>query len=46
MVPLPIPGRAGRAMRTGGQLPRSGVRLVGPTFDEWLAGTDLPALLA
>jgi uncharacterized protein YbjT (DUF2867 family) len=44
VVPLPIPGRAGRAMRTGGQLPLSGVRLVGPTFDEWLAEADLSAL--
>jgi uncharacterized protein YbjT (DUF2867 family) len=44
VVPLPVPGRAGRAMRSGGQLPGPGVRLVGPTFDEWLAGADLSAL--
>jgi uncharacterized protein YbjT (DUF2867 family) len=44
VVPLRVPGRAGRAMRTGGQLPGPGVRRVGPTFDEWLAETDLSAL--
>jgi uncharacterized protein YbjT (DUF2867 family) len=46
VLPLPVPGRAGRAMRTGGPLPGPGVRLVGPTFDEWLAGTDLSALFS
>jgi uncharacterized protein YbjT (DUF2867 family) len=44
VVPLPVPGRAGRAMRTGGQLPSPGARVIGPTFDEWLEGEDLDSL--
>ena len=44
VIPLPVPGSAGTAMRSGGLLPLPGVRLVGPTFDEWLAGADLSAL--
>ena len=44
VLPLPVPGRAGRAMRTGGQLPSPGARIVGPTFAEWLEGEDLAAL--
>jgi uncharacterized protein YbjT (DUF2867 family) len=41
VVPLAVPGSAGQAMRNGGQLPPSGVRVVGPTFSEWLNGGDL-----
>ncbi len=41
VIPLPLPGRAGKAMRSGGQLPLSGARVVGPTFEEWLSGDDL-----
>jgi uncharacterized protein YbjT (DUF2867 family) len=41
VVPLPVPGRAGRAMRAGGQLPQSRARIVGPTFEEWLKGADV-----
>lgn len=44
LVPMPIPGRAGRAMRSGGLLPPSDARLVGPTFEEWLAGDDVFAV--
>jgi uncharacterized protein YbjT (DUF2867 family) len=46
VAPLPLPGRAGRAMRTGGQLPSPGARIVGPTFEEWLDGADLAAMFA
>jgi uncharacterized protein YbjT (DUF2867 family) len=41
VIPLPLPGSAGKAMRTGGQLPLTGARLVGPNFEEWLAEVDL-----
>jgi uncharacterized protein YbjT (DUF2867 family) len=41
VVPLPVPGRAGKAMRAGGQLPQSGASIVGPTFEEWLEGEDM-----
>jgi uncharacterized protein YbjT (DUF2867 family) len=46
VVPLPVPGRAGRAMRAGGQLPQSGARIVGPTFEEWLEGEDMLSMFA
>jgi uncharacterized protein YbjT (DUF2867 family) len=45
IVPLRIPGRAGKAMRSGGQLPRAGVRIVGPHFDAWLQGEDMLSML-
>jgi uncharacterized protein YbjT (DUF2867 family) len=41
VVPLRVPGDAGKAMRTGGQLPMAGARIVGPSFEEWLGGDDL-----
>jgi uncharacterized protein YbjT (DUF2867 family) len=44
VVPLPVPGAAGRAMRTGGQLPSPGARIIGPTFEEWLEGEDLASM--
>jgi uncharacterized protein YbjT (DUF2867 family) len=44
VLPVRVPGRAGQAMRTGALLPGSGVRLVGPRFDEWLTGEDLAAV--
>jgi dTDP-4-dehydrorhamnose reductase len=34
-VPFPIPGRTGRAFRTGALLPAPGVETVGPRFSEW-----------
>lgn len=40
VLPLPMPGAAGRAMRHGGQLPLAGVRTGGPSFTDWLAGGD------
>ncbi|HEX3947340.1 MAG TPA: hypothetical protein VHW47_06520 [Acidimicrobiales bacterium] len=40
VVPFPVPGAAGRAMRTGGQLPEEGARIVGPTFHDWLDTDD------
>ena len=46
VAPLPVPGAAGRAMRTGGQLPSPGARVIGPTFGEWLEGEDLAMLSA
>jgi len=45
VAPLPLPGRAGRAMRAGGLLPSSEARIVGPTFAEWLQGDDLASIL-
>jgi hypothetical protein len=39
-VPMPIPGRTGRAFRDGALLPAGDVEVVGPTFDEWLAARD------
>jgi uncharacterized protein YbjT (DUF2867 family) len=38
--PLRLPGAAGGAMRDGALLPGVGARLMGPTFDEWLATDD------
>ena len=36
-VPLPIPGRMGRAFRAGALLPAAEVETTGPRFEEWLA---------
>jgi uncharacterized protein YbjT (DUF2867 family) len=36
VVPVPLPGRAGRAVKAGGLLVGEGIRR-GRTFDEWLA---------
>jgi uncharacterized protein YbjT (DUF2867 family) len=44
VVPLRVPGRGGQAMRSGAVVPRDGARLVGPTFSEWLEGSDLAAV--
>lgn len=41
VVAVPVPGRTGRAMRTGGLTPQGGARIAGPSFDEWLAGVDV-----
>jgi uncharacterized protein YbjT (DUF2867 family) len=43
VVPVRIPGPAGKAMRSGGLLPSPGAHLAGPRFDEWLTGEDLAA---
>jgi len=43
VIPLPVPGATGRAMRAGGQLPGPGAVLRGPTFSDWLATTPNPA---
>lgn len=44
VVPIRLPGQAGKAMRSGGLLPDLGAHLVGPRFDEWLIGEDLAAV--
>ncbi|HEX3460332.1 MAG TPA: NAD(P)H-binding protein [Acidimicrobiales bacterium] len=44
VVPVPVPGQGGKAMRSGALLPTPGVRLAGPRFAEWLAGEDLAAV--
>ena len=44
ILPLRVPGRAGKAMRSGGQLPQEGARIVGPNFEEWLQGEDMPSM--
>jgi uncharacterized protein YbjT (DUF2867 family) len=41
VIPLRVRGRAGKAMRSGGQLPTPDVRIVGPSFSEWIEGPDL-----
>ena len=46
VVPLRVPGRAGKAMRAGGQMPKSGARIVGPDFEEWLHGEDFSSMFA
>ena len=40
VLPLPVPGAAGRAMRSGAQRPTNGARIVGPTFEAWLGSPD------
>lgn len=40
VIPLPLPGAAGKALRTGAVLPSVGVRTAGPTFDQWLTSED------
>jgi uncharacterized protein YbjT (DUF2867 family) len=46
VIPFPVPGPGGKAMRAGGQLPKPGARIVGPTFEEWMDGEDARSLLA
>lgn len=36
LVPLPLPGRMGRAFRDGTLARTEGAEMVGPTFEEWL----------
>jgi hypothetical protein len=36
LVPVPLPGRAGRQLRAGGLLPQPGVDQGKLTFDRWL----------
>lgn len=43
VIPFGLPGAAGKAMRSGGQLPPPGARLVGPRFADWLVGEDARA---
>jgi uncharacterized protein YbjT (DUF2867 family) len=43
VAPLPVPGAAGRAMRSGAQLPSPAAHIMGPTFEEWLQGDDFIA---
>ena len=43
VLAVPVPGAVGRAVRTGALLPAADGLLVGPTFEEWLAGPDGPA---
>jgi uncharacterized protein YbjT (DUF2867 family) len=42
VLTLPVPGAMGRAVRAGALLPAADGLLVGPTFEEWLAGPDGP----
>jgi uncharacterized protein YbjT (DUF2867 family) len=44
VIPVRLPGKAGKAMRTGGQLPAPGARLMGPSFSEWIEGSDLASV--
>ena len=43
VVAVPVPGRAGSAMRRGALLPGDDALIVGPTFGEWLAAGELGA---
>jgi uncharacterized protein YbjT (DUF2867 family) len=40
VLPLPIPGSAGRAMRGDALLATEGTTIEGPTFDTWLSSDD------
>ncbi len=44
VVAIPVPGRAGRAMRSGALTPAAGALIAGPTFEEWLPGPDIDAV--
>ncbi len=44
VVPLPLPGAPGRALRHGAVLPTDEVPRLGPTFAEWLQGPDAIAV--
>jgi uncharacterized protein YbjT (DUF2867 family) len=41
VLPLRLPGAAGRAMRGGALLPTPEVAILGPSFTEWLSGDGL-----
>lgn len=43
VVPVSVPGSAGRAMARGGLLPDPGARVGSRTFDDWLAAQRPPA---
>ncbi len=40
IMPIRMPGDAGRAFRGGALLPGEDVRIIGPAFDEWLESED------
>lgn len=40
IMPVRMPGDAGRAFRGGALLPGDGARIIGPTFNEWLDSED------
>jgi uncharacterized protein YbjT (DUF2867 family) len=40
ILPLAVPGSAGKAMRDESLLPSPGTRALGPSFTEWLATSD------
>jgi uncharacterized protein YbjT (DUF2867 family) len=44
VLPLPIPGSAGRALRSGAILATDRTKILGPTFDEWLESDDAAAV--
>ncbi len=44
VVPLHVPGAAGRALRGGAVLPSPEVPLAGPTFEQWLGSEDAASL--
>jgi uncharacterized protein YbjT (DUF2867 family) len=46
VLPLHVPGAAGRALREGAVLPTPDVPTAGPTFDEWLSSEDAVSLAA
>jgi uncharacterized protein YbjT (DUF2867 family) len=44
VVPVTVPGAAGRAMRGDALLANPGTRICGPTYDEWLHSDDAQAV--
>jgi uncharacterized protein YbjT (DUF2867 family) len=46
VLPLRVPGPAGRAFREGAVLPTPDVPLVGPSFDQWLESEDAVSVAA
>jgi uncharacterized protein YbjT (DUF2867 family) len=44
VIGVPLPGRLGKAARSGALTASGEARIVGPTFKEWLAGDDVFAV--
>jgi uncharacterized protein YbjT (DUF2867 family) len=40
IVPVPVPGKAGKQIRNGALLATEGTTIDGPSFDEWLGSDD------
>jgi uncharacterized protein YbjT (DUF2867 family) len=40
VIAFPLPGVVGKALKSGGLLATPATRIIGPTFDQWLASDD------